>query len=81
MSVSSRLKWKCRRGMREMDILLARFLERGYEDLDAAQRETFERLLDLPDQDLLGWLSGEDGPQDAQLDAVIARMRDVVSGP
>jgi len=67
--------------MREMDILLGRFLERGYPDLDVTGRDTFDRLLDLPDQDLLAWLSGNGAPDDAELSALLEHMRRVVHGP
>ena len=53
----ARLRWKCRRGMREMDILMTRFLERGYAQMDELGQQAFERLLDAPDQDILEWLS------------------------
>ena len=64
MPAPSRIVWKCRRGMREMDILLQRFLERGYDSMDDAERRAFERLLDLPDQDILAWLCDERDPTD-----------------
>jgi antitoxin CptB len=67
--------------MREMDILLARFLERGYDALDADDCADFERLLDQPDQDLLLWLSGGGVPEETRLATLIARMRRVVVGP
>ena len=69
--------------MREMDILLGRFLDRGYRDLDAAGRDTFERLLDRPDQDLLAWLSGNGAgaPEDAHMQSLIEQIRRVVYGP
>jgi antitoxin CptB len=67
--------------MREMDILLTRFLDRGYGDLDEAEQSAFERLLDLPDQDLLAWLSGKGAPDDVQLGALLERIRQVVEGP
>jgi antitoxin CptB len=78
MHVPPRLVWKCRRGMREMDILLERFVERGYEQLDVGGRDAFERLLDLPDQDILGWLWGTETPADPALAALIDHMRSVV---
>jgi len=76
--------WKCRRGMREMDILLERFLARGYDTLDAPQQRAFERLLDLPDQDILTWLWDEAEPAglgDETLEGVIRHMRRVVRCP
>ncbi len=57
----SRLHWKCRRGMLELDLLLQGFLDNGYESLDAAGREAFERLLELPDQALFERLLGGEG--------------------
>lgn len=81
MPVPRRVLWKCRRGMREMDILLGRFLERGYGALDAQECADFDRLLDLSDQDLLAWLSGSGAPGEARLASLVARIRCVVTGP
>jgi len=53
------LKWRCRRGMLELDVFLQRFLQRGYAELDAPQREIFFELLDYPDQELLELLLGQ----------------------
>lgn len=47
-----RLRWKCRRGMLELDLLLERFIEHGYSRLSAEQKEAFEELLKMQDQDL-----------------------------
>jgi antitoxin CptB len=75
----ARVLWKCRRGMREMDILLARFLERGYDALDADGRADFDRLLELSDQDLLRWLCGVGLPDEAALAQLVRHMRSVVA--
>ena len=64
-----------------MDILLQRFLERGYDSMDEAERQAFERLLDLPDQDILAWLYDERDPADLAdetLAAVVGRIRRAV---
>ena len=49
-----RLRWRCRRGMLELDLVLANFLQRHHAELTAAQCVEFDSLLNLPDQDL--WL-------------------------
>ncbi len=67
MTQKARLKWQCRRGMRELDLLLEGFLEDNYEALDAAGHESFERLLDCRNEDLMNWLIEGDSPQDEQL--------------
>ena len=66
-----------------MDILLQRFLERGYDTMSADERTDFERLLDLPDQDILAWLWGgeEELPGDEGLAAVVRLIRRAVARP
>jgi len=44
----NRLRWHCRRGMLELDLLLEGFLDEGYTDLDDDGRRLFARLLDFP---------------------------------
>ena len=77
----ARLRWKCRRGMREMDILMTRFLERGYAQMDELGQQAFERLLDAPDQDILVWLWSDVLPDDPELARLIVRMRPIVCTP
>ena len=60
----AKLRWRCRRGMKELDLLLERFLAQAFDDLNDEQLDLLERLLESPDQDLLGWLSGAAEPGD-----------------
>lgn len=53
-----RLRWRCRRGMRELDVLLTGFLDARFAALDAEQQESFASLLECQDPDLLEWLTG-----------------------
>jgi antitoxin CptB len=53
-----RVRWRCRRGLLELDLILARFLDRHYAGLDAGQRQAFDRLLEAPDNDLLDLAMG-----------------------
>ena len=63
--------------MKELDVLLARWLESGWRDADHAQRRTFEWLLEQPDPDLADWLLGGARPADerqaALLDDIVRR--------
>jgi antitoxin CptB len=54
----SELKWRCRRGMLELDVFLQRFLQQGYAELSGEQRQVFLELLEYPDQELLELLLG-----------------------
>lgn len=69
-----RLKWQCRRGMLELDLLLGRFLEESYAALDEAQQQAFARLLQESDQDLQGWLLGKTEPVDAEFKKIIKKI-------
>lgn len=57
-----RLRWQCRRGLLELDLLLARFLDRRYPALAVPDQEAFRRLLQEPDPRLLAWLQGQERP-------------------
>lgn len=50
MKELERLSWRCRRGMLELDIVLGRFVQLHYADLDDIQKTAFDVLLDMPDQ-------------------------------
>ena len=54
----ARLRWRCRRGMLENDLILERFLDRRGDALTEAEVTALDLLLDLPDNDLWDLLSG-----------------------
>jgi antitoxin CptB len=58
-----RLAWRCRRGMRELDVLLERFLHDGYSVASSSDRAAFEQLLELQDPDLARYLLAGDEPR------------------
>lgn len=59
MNQQARIRWRCRRGMLELDIVLLRFMDNHYAQLDARQRELFEVLLTHADHDLWNMISGK----------------------
>ncbi|WJW76747.1 succinate dehydrogenase assembly factor 2 [Thiohalobacter sp. IOR34] len=63
----ARLHWQCRRGMRELDLLLLGFLEQGYAALDDRGRAAFDTLLSYPDPLLLEILMGRQTPADTDV--------------
>lgn len=64
-AVPAHLRWRCRRGMRELDLLLGDWLDRRWALARERQRESFEWLLAQPDGDLAHWLLGGGRPQRA----------------
>ncbi len=76
----ARLRWRCRRGMRELDAVLTRFFDGAAADLDTSEISRFAALLDLPDPELYGYLLGRHEPADANTARLVERIRRTV-GP
>ncbi len=71
----SRLRWRCRRGMRELDVLLGDWLSGAWPGASAGLKDDFEALLDEEDDRIWDWLMGRALPPDA-LSAIVAAVRD-----
>jgi antitoxin CptB len=69
----AKLRWRCRRGMRELDAVLQSFL--GSADLDAADLSRFEAILNLPDPELFAYLTGRSVPADLDTARLVERIR------
>jgi antitoxin CptB len=65
----SRLQWKCRRGLLELDIVLHRYLEQRPQD------HALWELLDLPDNDLWDIIAGRSDDYDPKFEETVARLR------
>jgi antitoxin CptB len=64
-----RLRWKCRRGLLELDIVLQRYLLQHPDDASLSE------LLDLPDNDLWDIVAGRSDSYESHLTEVVARLR------
>jgi len=71
----NRIRWRCRRGLLELDLILTRFLENHFDRLDAGQKELFNQLLDESDNDLLDWAMGRRQPADCRYLPVVELLR------
>ena len=76
----NRLRWRCRRGLLENDLLIERFFARHGAALDAAQARALESLMALADNDLLDLLLARRQPEGSldlpQVREVLAQMRE-----
>ncbi len=75
MPDKSRLRWRCRRGMKELDVLLERFLEARYDAASESQQRAFVALLDMEDPDIYACLLGQQAAPTAELNDVICSIR------
>lgn len=73
-----RLRWRCRRGLLELDIVLRTFLDRGYDRLPPVEQKAFQELLDTPDTDLWSWLSGGSQPSKKELKEIVKKISQVI---
>lgn len=69
-----RLRWRCRRGMLELDLLFQRFIAREFDRLTDHDLEVLSRVLDLPDNDLLEYCYGRRVPDDPDVKAFVHRI-------
>ena len=72
-----KLRWRCRRGMRELDQLLDRWLERQWRQSPTAERTVFLRLLDTEDDTLWRWFLGHEVSSDVEIAALVEKVRSI----
>jgi antitoxin CptB len=72
----NRLRWRSRRGMLELDLLLLPFFDEEFLALSPAQQETFVTLLAQDDPDLMQWFSQKSEPEDEALRGLVRVILD-----
>ncbi|MFY8272976.1 succinate dehydrogenase assembly factor 2 [Pseudoalteromonas sp. SSDWG2] len=74
----ARLRWACRRGMLELDVLFMPFVEQGYDALSDDDKFIFQRLLEADDPDLFAWFMGHEQCTDPELARMVKIILDRV---
>ncbi len=70
----ARLKWACRRGMLELDVILMPFVENHYLQLEEDEKATFQRLLNADDPDLYAWFMGHKACEDKDFAMMVKKI-------
>ena len=70
-----KLEWRCRRGMKELDILLVRYVRERLSAASSAERDAFAEFLELPDPDIARYLLAGDVPDDPRHAALCRALR------
>jgi antitoxin CptB len=70
-----RIRWRCRRGMLENDLILTRFLDAAGDSLTEDDIGKLDRLLDMTDNELWDLIAGRAEPGDPALASFVARLR------
>ena len=71
----SRILWRSRRGIKEMDIVLQDFIKNSYDELNNENKSAFSKLLEEQDLDILNWILGKGKPEDTALIEIIKKIR------
>jgi len=77
MAELDRIRWRCRRGMLELDLVLNRFLDRRLASLTREEREAFKALLELSDIELWDLVSGRATPPGGLQARLLRDLRDL----
>jgi len=72
---AGRLKWRCRRGMKELDLLLERFVDRHCAALNAGRWPELEALLETEDDRLWDWVQNPAAPEAVDYRALLEWIR------
>ena len=70
-----KIRWHCRRGLLELDLILEKFNGQHLADLDAEELARFKELLAFPDNDLLDLVMGRAATPDRRFDAILQLLR------
>ena len=68
------LQWRCRRGTKELDVILNRFLDDSYQDLTDEELLLFDELLNTQDTQLWYWLSLQETAENNPLEKIIKKI-------
>ena len=71
---NARMRWRCRRGMKELDALLEPFAESHLNHLSSAEQAAFAALLDQPDPRLAAWLLRGETPENPEFADLVTQI-------
>ena len=71
----NQLRWACRRGMLELDLLLGDFFDHCFDELPENEKYVFQNLLSESDQTLLGYFMGHEIPKNRETLNVVEKIR------
>lgn len=71
----NRIRWRCRRGLLELDVVLKDFLEQRYDGLTPSEQVAFEKLLAVGDETLWAYVQGSQNPPEKELMQLVAKIR------
>jgi antitoxin CptB len=75
---AGKIRWRCRRGVRELDVLLMRFLEHSYKTLSNSQKIAFCDLLEVQDPIIMDWIFARSSSDEKDLQDIVEKLANLV---
>ncbi len=69
-----KLKWRCRRGMKELDILLSCYISNHYKNANNEEQQHFENLLNKQDPELFSLFTGQESLQETEMQLLVDKI-------
>lgn len=77
----NRVRWLCRRGMKELDIIMNRYRENIYVTLPEQEQQYFKDFLALDDPDIYSWVMGRTSPESEHYATIVHQLRNMFDKP
>ena len=74
MESKSKLLWRCRRGIKELDVLFTQFVETSYDGLGDTEKQAFHKLLEIEDPVILGFMLYGDIPEEPDVASIVEKI-------
>lgn len=75
---NNQIRWQCRRGMLELDMILLKFFDGCFEKLAESDKQLFIQFLQEPDQTLYRWLMGQEVSEEPKMAVLVQTIRNYV---
>jgi len=81
MSDRNRVRWLCRRGMKELDLVINRYFESDYDSLSEQEQTEFKNFLNLEDPEIFSWIMGRTTPENPLYAGIVSKLQNTFDRP
>lgn len=70
----ARVRWRCRRGMLEMDVFILPFFDQCFDDLSEQEKRDFDKMLDCNDPQLFAWVMEQEVCEHPEFSYIVDKL-------
>ncbi|MDG2088161.1 MAG: succinate dehydrogenase assembly factor 2 [Arenicellaceae bacterium] len=75
---AGKIRWRCRRGVRELDVLLTQFLDHSYDTLSNSEKTAFCKLLEVQDPIIMDWIFARSSSDEKDVQGIVEKLANLV---